>query len=78
MRRCRRRPLPEIQRTSMATAVLYLKSLPLDIDVLAFDYSTPLGCVRLLHLAAVRLQCRSWHLRRPFPLFSFACCVQCD
>ena len=30
--------LPEIQRTSMLTAVLFLKSLPLDIDVLAFDY----------------------------------------
>ena len=30
--------VPEIQRTSMAAAVLYLKSLPLDIDVLAFDY----------------------------------------
>ena len=30
--------LPEIQRTTMLTAVLFLKSLPLDIDVLAFDY----------------------------------------
>ena len=30
--------VPEIQRTSMLTAVLYLKTLPLDIDVLAFDY----------------------------------------
>ncbi|BDA44197.1 ATP-dependent RNA helicase DHX8 [Coccomyxa sp. Obi] len=30
--------VPEIQRTNMLTAVLYLKSLPLDIDVLAFDY----------------------------------------
>ena len=30
--------LPEIQRTSMLTALLFLKSLPLDIDILAFDY----------------------------------------
>lgn len=29
---------PEIQRTSLVAAVLYLKSLPLDIDVLGFDY----------------------------------------
>jgi hypothetical protein len=29
---------PEIQRTSLVGAVLYLKSLPLDIDVLGFDY----------------------------------------
>ena len=52
--------LPEIQRTSMLTAVLFLKSLPLDIDVLAFDYLdhpgvsllSPLGvpsCIALLH-----------------------------
>ncbi|KAL4440347.1 hypothetical protein ABPG75_003348 [Micractinium tetrahymenae] len=30
--------LPEIQRTSLVGAVLYLKSLPLNIDVLGFDY----------------------------------------
>ena len=30
--------VPEIQRTSMLSAVLYLKSLPLQVDVLAFDY----------------------------------------
>lgn len=30
--------VPEIQRTNMLTAVLHLKGLPLDIDVLAFDY----------------------------------------
>lgn len=29
---------PEIQRTGLAGVVLYLKSLPLDIDVLNFDY----------------------------------------
>jgi ATP-dependent RNA helicase DHX8/PRP22 len=29
---------PEIQRTSLVAAVLYLKSLPLSIDVLGFDY----------------------------------------
>ena len=29
---------PEIQRTGLAGVVLYLKSLPLDIDVLHFDY----------------------------------------
>jgi HrpA-like RNA helicase len=30
--------VPEVQRTNMLTAVLYLKGLPFDIDVLAFDY----------------------------------------
>ena len=30
--------VPEIQRTSLLTAVLYLKSLPLDLDVLNFDF----------------------------------------
>ena len=30
--------VPEIQRTSLLNAVLYLKSLPLDVDVLGFDY----------------------------------------
>ena len=29
---------PEIQRTSLVSAVLYLKSLPLSLDVLGFDY----------------------------------------
>lgn len=29
---------PEIQRTALVSAVLYLKSLPLNIDVLGFDY----------------------------------------
>ncbi|KAI7837808.1 hypothetical protein COHA_008436 [Chlorella ohadii] len=29
---------PEIQRTSLVSATLYLKSLPLNIDVLGFDY----------------------------------------
>ena len=33
--------VPEIQRTSMLSAVLYLKSLPLDVDVLAFDFLDP-------------------------------------
>ena len=34
--------LPEIQRTSLVAAVLYLKSLRLlDIDVLAFDFLDP-------------------------------------
>lgn len=32
---------PEIQRTSLVGATLYLKSLPLDIDVLGFDYIDP-------------------------------------
>ncbi|KAL4856425.1 putative pre-mRNA-splicing factor ATP-dependent RNA helicase DEAH4 [Chlorella vulgaris] len=32
---------PEIQRTSLVAAVLYLKSLPLSIDVLAFDFLDP-------------------------------------
>ena len=32
---------PEIQRTSLAGAVLYLKSLPLGIDVLRFDFLDP-------------------------------------
>ena len=30
--------VPEIQRTALTTAVLYLKSLPLEIDVLHFDF----------------------------------------
>ena len=30
--------VPEIQRTSLLTAVLHLKSLPLEIDVLHFDF----------------------------------------
>eukprot|EP00873_Tetraselmis_striata_P022185 jgi/Tetstr1/442449/TSEL_003195.t1 len=30
--------VPEIQRTCLAATLLYLKSLPLDIDVLGFDY----------------------------------------
>ena len=40
--------VPEIQRTSMLTAVLYLKSLPLDVDVLAFDFLDPpsVSCLR--------------------------------
>eukprot|EP00983_Pelagomonas_calceolata_P130012 1161654-Pelagomonas_calceolata.AAC.5 len=29
---------PEIQRTSLAGAVLYLKTLTLDVDVLSFDF----------------------------------------
>ena len=29
---------PEIQRSSLTTAMLYLKTLPLDIDVLNFDF----------------------------------------
>ena len=32
---------PEIQRASLTTAMLYLKSLPLDIDVLNFDFLDP-------------------------------------
>lgn len=32
---------PEIQRTSLVRAVLYLKSLQLGIDVLAFDFLDP-------------------------------------
>ena len=37
---------PEIQRTSLVNAVLHLKSLPLDVDVLQFDYLDPpkVGC----------------------------------
>ena len=33
--------IPEIQRTSLVNAVLHLKSLPLDVDVLQFDYLDP-------------------------------------
>ena len=46
--------VPEIQRTSMLAAVLYLKSLPLDIDVLAFDYLDSPG-VRACGLPAHRV-----------------------
>lgn len=55
--------LPEIQRTSMLTAVLFLKSLPLDIDVLAFDYldhpGVSLLSVACLH-APVHVQSIAW------------------
>ena len=38
--------VPEIRRTSLAAAVLALKALPLDIDVLAFDFlDQPEVCV---------------------------------
>jgi ATP-dependent RNA helicase DHX8/PRP22 len=41
--------VPEIQRTNMLTAVLYLKGLPFDIDVLAFDYlDSPGVCLHAL------------------------------
>lgn len=33
--------LPEIQRTPLLGAVLHLKSLPLNIDVLTFDFVDP-------------------------------------
>lgn len=33
--------LPEIQRTSLVSAVLYLKNLNLGIDVLGFNYLDP-------------------------------------
>lgn len=32
---------PEIQRTSLLGTVLHLKSLPVDVDVLAFDFVDP-------------------------------------
>ena len=38
--------VPEIQRTSLLSAVLYLKSLPLAVDVLGFDYLDPPGVRR--------------------------------
>ena len=33
--------VPEIQRTSLLSACLYLKSLSSDIDVISFDYLDP-------------------------------------
>ncbi len=33
--------VPEIQRTSLLSACLYLKSLSNDIDVISFDYLDP-------------------------------------
>ena len=33
--------VPEIQRASLVTAMLYLKTLPLEIDVLNFDFLDP-------------------------------------
>jgi hypothetical protein len=41
--------VPEIQRTSLLSAVLYLKSLPLAVDVLGFDYLDPPGVRRPRH-----------------------------
>lgn len=46
--------VPEIQRTSLLTTVLSLKSLPLPVDVLAFDFLDA-PTVRL-HLLPVLLQ----------------------
>ena len=33
--------VPEIQRSSLLSAVLHLKSLPLNVDVLEFDFLDP-------------------------------------
>lgn len=46
--------IPEIQRTSLAGSVLYLKSLNLpDIDILNFDFLDAPSC-KNLYLSAVR------------------------
>ena len=52
--------VPEIQRTSLLTTVLSLKSLPLPVDVLAFDFldAPAVGsqhCPVLVCLSRVRL-----------------------
>ena len=54
--------VPEIQRTSLLSAVLYLKSLPLAFDVLGFDYLDPPGvrCAQALMHAGCYLCCLSW------------------
>jgi len=42
--------IPEIQRTSLAGSVLYLKSLDLpDIDILKFDFLDPPSCNEATH-----------------------------
>ena len=42
--------VPEIQRTSLLTTVLSLKSLPLPVDVLAFDFLDAPSVLLLPHL----------------------------
>lgn len=52
--------VPEIQRTSLLSAVLYLKSLPLAFDVLGFDYLDPPGvrCAQaLMHAGCTSVAC---------------------
>lgn len=45
--------VPEIQRSSLAGSVLYLKSLDLpDIDILKFDFLDPPSCKKVFSLLA--------------------------
>lgn len=51
--------VPEIQRSSLAGSVLYLKSLDLpDIDILTFDFLDPPSCKQVFYLP-------------PFTLYSY-------
>lgn len=63
--------VPEIQRTSLLSAVLYLKSLPLAFDVLGFDYLDPPGvcCAQALMHAGCYLCCVSWQSHHAWPRF---------
>ena len=50
--------VPEIQRSSLAGTVLYLKSLDLpDIDILKFDFLDPPLCKKAFHLKIHLLAC---------------------
>ncbi len=69
--------VPEIQRTSLLTTVLSLKSLPLPVDVLAFDFldaptvshisrlQTPAGIADLTSRCAGWGYSRNWLIKVP-------------
>lgn len=55
--------VPEIQRSSLAGSVLYLKSLDLpDIDILMFDFLDSPSCKYLFPLFLCRIKCPWFHI----------------
>ena len=64
--------VPEIQRTSLLTTVLSLKSLPLPVDVLAFDFlDAPTVCLQ--HFAVVLVCLSRALLKHDIPNVSAVC-----
>ena len=60
--------VPEIQRTSLLSACLYLKSLSNDIDVVSFDYLDPPGvrsCQPLLIRQCSLALLSDWRCQQP-------------